>query len=399
MRNHSSRSKLRVALSFPSGIALSERIQQGIASYARQRGGWNISHHPEMIGTSVTWLRDWHGDGAFIFAITDKECKIARSLHIPVLNLASHVARPGLPTVSPDHYEIGRLAAEHLLSKNFRRLAFYGTTGLHYSNERLRGFIETARNRATLDQLLVPLPSRVPFHWRNQETALDLWLKKLARPVGIFAGTDLRAGIVLDACERLAIKVPREIAVLGVDNDPLVCELREPSLSSVSRNDFEVGRQAAILLEKLIRRRAHSDHWVLVAPDGIVARQSTCTIAVDDPLITEAISHIQSRIGRPFGAEEIAREVPLSRRRFEARFCQAVGRSPYAFINNLRVERAKSLLENHPRLPLTEIAKACGFSGPRRFRLVFQRTTGLPPRQWPNAPLLERQSRKLRQTA
>ena len=159
------------------------------------------------------------------------------------------------------------------------------------------------------------------------------------------------------------------------------------------------GGQAAILLEKLIRRRAHSDHWVLVAPDGIVARQSTCTIAVDDPLITEAISHIQSRIGRPFGAEEIAREVPLSRRRFEARFCQAVGRSPYAFINDLRVERAKSLLENHPRLPLTEIAKACGFSGPRRFRLVFQRTTGLPPRQWPNAPLLERQSRELRQTA
>ena len=155
-----------------------------------------------MIGTSVTWLRDWHGDGAFIFAITDKECKIARSLHIPALNLASHLAHPGLPTVSADHYEIGRLAAEHLLSKNFRRLAFYGTAGLHYSYERLRGFVETARNRATLDQLLVPLPSHAPFRWRNQETALDPWLKKLARPVGIFAGTDLRAGIVLDACER-----------------------------------------------------------------------------------------------------------------------------------------------------------------------------------------------------
>ena len=249
-------------------MALTERIQQGIASYAKERGGWNITRHTEMAGASMQWLRSWRGDGAFIFVVTSKDLSIARSLRLPVVNLASHFAAPGLPSVSTDHRAIGRLAAEHFLSKNFQRLAFYGTAGLHYSDERRLGFCEGAGKRAP-DHFLVPPPGRAPSFWKKQEKALDSWLQKLKRPVGIFASTDLRANIVLGACERLGLKVPQDVAVLGVDNDPLVYELSDPPLSSVSRNDFEVGRRAAMLLESLVHRKTRSTEWVLVPPKAL----------------------------------------------------------------------------------------------------------------------------------
>lgn len=369
-------------------MALAERILQGIASHAQERGGWNFTRHPEIINSSsITWLRSWRGDGAFIFAPTAREAALARSLRLPVVNLASHLAAPRLPTVSVDHYAVGRLAARHLLSKNFRRLAFYGVRGLHYSNERLRGFRDEASTFATVEEWIVPLPGRASFRWGDQEKAIDRWLGGLVRPVGVFASTDLRATILLAACERLGIKVPHEIAILGVDNDPLVCELSAPNLSSVSRNDLAVGRQAAMLLESLIRRKTRSSDWLLVPPDGVLARESTRTLAVEDALMAEAIEYIQTHLDRPFGAEEIARQVPLSRRHFESRFRQAVGLSPYAFINNLRVERAKSLLElKHDRPSLTEIARSCGFNSETRFRLVFQRTTGFLPSEWLSHP-------------
>lgn len=379
LRHRNNTATLRVAFGFPEGISISHQIQKGILCHAKERGGWLVTRYPELLGTPPGWLRDWRGDGAFVFATTTAEAKMAASLPFPVVNLVGHLPQSRMPTVSTDHYEVGRLAAGHLLSKNFQRVAYYGTAGLHFSDERMAGFRQVVGNRATISQLLVPMSS---LRWYQQETVLEQWLGKLERPVGIFAVTDLRARMILDACERMGIRVPQGIAVIGVDNDRTVCELCDPSLSSVARNDFEVGRQAAILLETLVQTGTRTAKIVSIAPAGVVERQSTRTFAVDDPLIATAVGHIQDRIGHSFGVEEIAGRIPVSRRRFEARFRRSVGRSPYEFINEQRVEQAKILLESRPRLPLGQIAAACGFSNPRRFRLVFRRVTGMLPKKW-----------------
>lgn len=377
--------KLRVALGFPSGIAIGERVQQGVISYARERGGWSFTRDPEMLGTTATWLQNWRGDGAFVFATNEREVAFAKELEIPVVNLSTHVAPRELPTVSSDHHAIGRMAAEHLLSRRFRRLAFYGLAGIFFSEERLRGFQEGAGKRITVDKLLAPLLSGRRFSWTEQEKALESWLQKLEHPVGIFAATDRRADILLGACRRLGLHVPRDVAVLGVDNDPLVWEISEPALSSVARNDFEAGRQAAILLEALILQKPVPEKRITVAPLGIVERESTRTVAIDDPVIAAAVERIRNRISEPFGAAEIAAEAPISRRHFESRFQKALGQTPYAFISQLRVERAKAMLEAPDPPPLTDIAAACGFSSPTRFRLVFLRSTGKVPSEWPGA--------------
>jgi len=373
--------KLSVALAFPLGMALSERIQQGIASYARESGGWSFARLPERMDTSIAWLRGWRGDGAFVFVTTVEEARIARSLRIPVVNLASHISAPGIPTVSSDHAEMGRMAAEHLLSKRLRHVAFYGVADLLYSRLRLQGFEEAVRSCATFEKLIVPLPSNVNFRWGNQERALDRWLSNLPTPVGIFAGTDLRAGMILEACNRLGLSVPKEVAILGVDNDPLVCESRHPPLSSISRNDFEVGWHAAEVLEKQIQGH-EVPVWKLVRPGGVVQRESTNALALHDALIARAVVRIHESIAEVFGVGEIAEGLPVSRRHFDARFRAAVGCSPYTYINELRVERAKSLLKLDPRRSNKEIAAACGFGDARRFGIVFKRITGSHPREW-----------------
>lgn len=374
--------KLRIAMALPSGIALGERLYQGIADYARKNGRWSFTQIPEMMSSSIYWLRDWPGDGAFAFITTPEENRFVRSLPIPVVNLSSHISKPSVATITTDNHAIGRLAAEHLLSKRFRHLAFYGSRGQYFSEERFRGFYEVASKRARVDRLMLTLPSATPFRWKNQEAELDNWLKRLKTPVGIFAATDPRASLILGACERLGLRVPQDVAVLGVDNDPLICELSQPSLSSVTRNDIEVGRRAAALLEALIRGKKNPG-WLLIPPGEIVQRASTTTLAVEDSFIADAIEHIQRSLDKPFGTEEIAAMLPISRRSFEMRFRHAVGCSPYTFINQLRVDRAKCLLEQtSSKLSLTHIAAACGFSSPRRFRLVFQRITGRLPSTW-----------------
>lgn len=373
--------KLRVALGFPAGIAVSERIQQGIISYARQQGGWSFTQHPEMIGTSAEWLQSWHGDGAFVFAGSDQEIVQIRRLRVPVVNLLLPGPSSPLPTVSCDHYAIGRSAAEHFLSKKFRRLAFYGPTGLYFSTERLRGF-EDGVAQMGLSKLLVPSYIDCQKRWRQQENILEKWLAKLEYPIGIFAASDRRANIVLEGCRRMGLNVPRQVAVLGADNDPLAFEMSEPALSTVARNDIEHGRRAAMLLESLILKRGTPPHLITIPPEGVIERESTRTLAVDDPIVAAAVERIQHQIQRPFGAEEIAAHTPISRRNFESRFSIAMGQSPYAFINQQRIERAKVLLEKTGHASLAEIAAACGFSSATRFRLVFKRCTGKLPSKW-----------------
>lgn len=377
------RQKVRIALAFPLGLAFIERLQQGILAYAQQHGGWILTRVPEMLSPSIDWLRHWPGDGALVLVTTRADARIAHKLRIPVVNLAGHLADAGVPTVMVDHCATGRLAAEHLLERRFQRFGFYGTRGKFYSEQRRDGFCRTVVDAGGhCDELeALDLASR-QMRWTDQQDELERWLRKLQPPVGVMASTDLRADMVLDACARLGLRVPEDVAVLGVDNDPVACEFCHPPLSSVSRCDHEVGYQAAALLDRLVRGAHPPAKPLLIAPDGVVARRSTATLAIEDPHVAAAIQHIREHLHEPFGVERLTGQTPLSRRRLEHRFKSHLGSTPYALINELRVERAKQLLAGTEKRTLTQIAAACGFTELRRFRLVFRRVTGRTPRDY-----------------
>jgi LacI family transcriptional regulator len=373
----------RVALAFPQGLSFIERILHGTFVYASEHGRWSFIRMPEMLTPSVDWLRYCKADGALALITTDADAKIARSLPFPVVNLAAHFAPNDIPSVMVDHWKIGQAAAQHLRSLGFTRFGYYGVRGRWYSGQRHAGFVATASSpQSSCRTLLSSAMVRVSSKWLDQQSELGRWLRTLKPPVGILASNDQRARMVMDACAEIGWRVPGDVAIIGVDNDSILCELCSPTLSSVARSDHQVGAEAGALLDRLMSGGAWSRQPILIPPEGVVRRKSTEMIAIDDPVLAKAVAKLKDQLHENFGVERFVQECGFSRRHLEQRFRTALDCTPYEFLVKLRVERAKQMLTVTPRLSLTHIAAACGFNDLRRFRLVFQRLTGTMPKVW-----------------
>ncbi|MCX7429314.1 MAG: substrate-binding domain-containing protein [Planctomycetia bacterium] len=378
-----------VVLAFPVSVPWMALVFRGATDYAREHGGWNFTSSPStLIGTKelaldAYALQGMAADGA-IAAISDRsEARIARGLRFPVVNFSGCLHNCGLPQVTCDDYAIGRLGAEHLLAHGLRRLAYHGLLGTWYSQERQRGFVERAREAGVAcDVFEMPACENPRASWRRRTAPLSRWLKTLRPPVGVMAMHDYRAQVIIDACAQLGLDVPHDVAVLGVDDNVTVCEFCQPTLSSVSRNGWQVGYEAAKLLDRLIAGRHDPESMIPIAPDGVVARRSTDTLAVDDPHVTVAVRFMHDHLGEAFGIDQLIEHVPVSRRRLEMQFHRLLQCSPHEYLCRLRVQRAKQLLAGPEHVKMQKIAAACGFPTAQQMRLVFSRLTGMTPQEF-----------------
>jgi LacI family transcriptional regulator len=374
------KSPKRVAFAFPFGRAFVEDLVHAIHAHARAREHWAFTRFPERLSPSLDWLKAWDGDGAFVIISTREDARLARALPFPVVNLTAYFPDPGVPTVTMDHAEVGRLAARHLLERRFRNFGFYGAGELWFSQLRQQGFLETVRRAGAACEVLEANSNIASGRtWMRQQLKLEQWLRSLRPPVGILASTDLRANLLLETCQQIGRRVPEEIAVIGVDNDPVICGYSQPPLSSVARDDHRAGEVAAALLAELMAGRSARPGPVLVAPAGVVARQSTETMAVGDPALAGLVQHVGEHIAERFGVERLLAVTRWSRRSLETRFRRQLGLTPGAFVTGLRLKHAEKMLAANPKLPLTSVAAACGFSDLRHFRMVFRRLNGVSP--------------------
>ena len=218
--------------------------------------------------------------------------------------------------------------------------------------------------------------------WQQRRAALGQWLTGLVLPVGVLAVHDYRARVLVDECVRLGLDVPHDVAVLGVGNDLTACEFCQPSLSSVSPAGRQIGYEAAAFLDRLMAGQPVPKRDLSIPPDGVVPRRSTDTLAVDDPNVSAAVHYMQDHLDEVFGIERVMKQVAVSRRRLHEQFQRLLNYTPYGYLCHLRVERAKLLLAVPGPFKLRTIAVACGFSSPARFRLVFQRLTGMTPAEY-----------------
>ncbi len=366
---------------------------RGVTDYASQRGNWTFDANPETFTVSMQTLAGWSGHGVLAPLRTEAQLLAARALGVPVVNLAGTLRRTGLPRVMVDQEAVGRLAAEHLLERGFRRFAYYGQQGAWYSQQRQHGFVQRiTRARGQCSVLKAPRSFGTRQPWYRWLKPLQEWLATLKPPVGLMAVHDYRTRMVLDACLRLGLRVPNDVALIGVDNDQIACEFCDIPLSSVARNSRREGYEAAALLDRLMAGKRPPKHDILIPPEGVVGRLSTDTEAIENPHVAAAVRFIREHVDQDFGVEMLEKQTTVSRRYLYYHFKRCLDCTPHQYIDRTRVGRAKQLLADPRKLQLQDIAQACGFSETRRLRLVFQRITGMTPAEYRRSHLTSRGS-------
>jgi LacI family transcriptional regulator len=272
------------------------------------------------------------------------------------------------------------MAAEHFLSAGFRNFAFVGHSDQAYSKEREAAFV-TRVTQAGRDAQSYHV-SRGSFDPRGRPWALDRqlcrWLQQLPTPVAIFACNDLWGNQLTEACRQVELRVPEDAAILGVDNDDLMCELSRPSLSSVQVPAEAVGYQAAKLLDGIMRTGRRTDRVVRLSPVKVVVRQSSDVLAVNDELLGGALRFIRQRAAGRLTITQVLQGTAVSRRLLERRFRQHLGRGIWEEIRRCRVEKACGLLAGSS-LPAGKVAEACGFSSARHLSVTFRQVLNTTP--------------------
>jgi len=293
------------------------------------------------------------------------------------VSAARHV--PGIPWVETDDQAVAQLAAEHLLERGFQHLAFCGDVGFNWSVWRRQHFESIVRD-AGAECHVHETRHRLDasYSWNREKRRLTTWLKRLPRPVGIMACYDIQAQQLLDVCRELEIAVPEEAAVIGVDNDRLLCDLADPPLSSVICNTHHTGYEAASLLDRMMSGEPVPPEAHLIKPQGIETRQSTDILAIDDPHVAVAARFIREQACAGIQVSDVLEHVPLSRRVLDSRFRKILGRTPHEEITRLRIDRVKQLLVETD-LPLSVIASRAGFQHDEYMTVAFKKQVGLPP--------------------
>lgn len=366
-----------------TSLVYGRQLLQGIIRYLRSHEPWSVFFDlRELEAEPPAWLKDWRGDGIISRPTTPQLARLLRKKGIPVVDLNDVYDDLGLPAILSDHAGIGKLAAEHLLERGFRHFAFVGFSGHAWSRKRSEGF-QTTVHEAGAACALYESPWGGPnaHPWEQEQRRIGDLLKSLPRPLGVLACNDMRGQHVLDACQRVGLSVPEEVAVVGVDNDVLLCELCAPPLSSVVPNPERIGYEAAALLDLLMAGKKPPVQQRQIAPLGVITRQSTDVLAIDDPNVATAVRFIREHACAGATVKELLAQVPLSRTILERRFRKYVGRSPQAEIRAVQLKRVRQLLAETD-LRLDRIAELAGFEHPEYMNVVFKRATGKTPGQY-----------------
>ncbi|HYE30677.1 MAG TPA: DNA-binding transcriptional regulator [Methylomirabilota bacterium] len=371
----------KVALLIETSNAYARGLLRGIVAYARERRRWSLSLSEHTRGDKApAWLSEWDGQGIIARIENPSIAEALKTLKVPIVDVSAARLLPHLPWFETDDGAVAHLGAEHLLERGFRHFAFAGDTRFNWSNWRQEHFQHSIR--AAGRECAVYSPSRkfAPDDDRQIEDLAE-WITGLPKPIGIMACYDFRGQQVLDACRRRDIAVPDEVAVLGVDNDELLCELSDPPMSSVMPNTHRTGYEAAALLDKMMGGLKVKGETHLIPPSGVVTRQSTDALAIEDRNVARAIHYIRKNACNGINVQDVIKAVPQSRRLLEQKFKQLIGRTPHQEIIRVQLDRVKELLTQSD-LSLEAIAEHTGFSHVEYLSVAFKREAGMPPSKY-----------------
>jgi LacI family transcriptional regulator len=371
---------LHIALVFDYHLAYSRGVLRGIKQFAQARPHWIlVPLDPE--GLTVRALRAMQPSGLIALVATATLLETLQALQRSVVNVGAVLPDVPFPRVGVDHHQVGAAAARHLGERGFRHFGFVGHPLHLYSTLREAGYRQQLGRRPHTLACYHEHPAR-SYRRRGRllvlNEGLQRWLRALPKPAAVFACHDVWALQVVEACRLTGLRVPDEVAVLGVDNDDLLCELARPSLSSVVVPAERIGYEAAALLERLLQRRRPPRQPRLLPPAGVVTRRSSDVLAGGDVDVNAALHFIRAHRQQAISVDDVLRVVPLSRRSLERRFRAVHERSLGEEIRQAHLERAKELLAT-TALSMVEIAQQSGFASAHYLCRVFRHATGQTP--------------------
>jgi LacI family transcriptional regulator len=365
----------KVALIVETSNAYGRSLIKGVIHYMRKHGPWSVQLFEQDWGERPdSIIRAWKGDGVIARIETPAMAAALSQLKVPMVDLSSARLVPSLPWFENDYRLIAKAALDHFRERGHRRFAVCGQFCHNWARWLGDHFAALVREAGYPCYVFDTSPKSED----RTEQLLAPWLKKLDKPVALLACNDFNGRMVLDLCRGEGILVPDEIAVLGEDNDEVFCELADPPLSSVQQNGLRVGYEAAAGLARLMRGEKLGNEGVFVAPIGVVTRQSTDVLAIEDRRVAKVVRYIREHACEGINVKDVLRHNPQSRRLLEARFKKTLGHSPHDEILNVRIARVKALLVETD-LSLELISEQCGFAYVEYLSVVFKRVVGIAP--------------------
>ena len=376
-----------VGIRVPSWASFTRPIFRGIVDFIRNNEQWQIQTLVDSTNEMAPVLIDenWRGDGLILFRYAADEAKIFKQCKIPVVNLSAECLGKGFPTVIPNNFEIGKQAAQHLLTLGLKNFSYWGDPSRNYSIERGDAFEQQIRS-AGFDCIKVQIePDHLPWdgRWVKMHERIVEELCRLPKPVGIFAKDDMLGSNIIRICNEVGILVPEEIAVMGTNADEVFCQISTPPLSSVAYPGESVGYESARLLSSMMNGKSiKNDHLVTIPIRDIVARESTNTFAIDDLVVTQAVQYIRAVAPvYPIHVSEVAARSSLSLSGFNKHFVQQMGHTPKEEIKRVRLAKLQALLKNSNE-KISQIAKEMKFGSPEELSRFFKRETGMVPKEY-----------------
>src|SRR3954452_5124601 len=378
----------KVALLVETSRGFGREFLLGMARYSRLHGPWSFHITPGDYKQVVPKMKQWGGAGIVARIADDRTARAVIDAQLPTIaiGLTDEQMSPRSPLskfseISSDPVEVSRLAADHLLERQLLQFAYVGRKDRGWARRREKAFRTYLGERHFEVHTYKAPKLRKDRVWEKEQAFLARWLSALPRPIGVFACDDDRGREVLEACKLAGLRVPEDVAVVGVDNDQVFCELADPPLSSVALNAETAGYRAAALLDGMMRGKERKRRQIVVEALGVVTRRSTDIVAVDDVEISNALHFIRRQHGRNLSVDRIAAEVGLSRRTLEKRFREVIGRTILDEVQLTRLDRAKRLLLETTH-PISKVAELAGFGSAGYFIQFFQKQVGKTPRKY-----------------
>lgn len=373
-----------ILMDIPWECRFGREVQQGIYRYARSDRQWWFARMQFCVDNR--WLRYANTVGMISARPPEEYIPQARRYNLSAVGVgrwSSSSDYTGLAYVDVDPKALGEMAAEYFINRGFRNFGMIAMDDQYHSAYRGEAFVAALRRRKipcdTYDyKRKYPLTGEPLPSIAKASESICRWLMGLSKPLAVFCIDDAMGLWLCDVCRWSGIHVPEEVAILGADNDSMFCEMAHTHLSSIQVPAEQVGFEAARLLDAIMSGKKVPKRPVLLPPMEVVTRQSTDVLVIEDLYVTRAIRYIREHAHEGIFVKDIIAEVHLSRRPLERRFQKALGRSPFAEIRRVQIEKVKMLLTQTDKT-LEAMAPKCGFKTVTRMNMAFKKDTGMPP--------------------